>query len=354
MLIFCINIILFSKKQISLSYAKSIVSLSMPIVEFEDKDGAGKNSLMQEIRQMKKYVLGIGNSSPREIISIQLGLDCSNPRRDYRRCAVKTNVEGLSSIYFIGEEKNNDEDVSYSELKITNETNYNIDVQKLLKEPLKRKFNQNSKILIYHTHTNESYIKNISDLRNTSVLPRSKNENINVVRVGQELCDNLNKFSVPCVHSKKYHNIPNDKGAYARSLNTVREYIGRDPNIVATLDIHRDGISNSKKLRVVEKVKDKDVAKIMIVIGTDGTGLSHREWRENLKFALKLQEKLIQYNPNIVKPVLISKNRYNQHLTNCSLLIEIGGDGNTIDESLESARYIARALSEIYQENKKV
>ena len=72
-----------------------------------------------------------------------------------------------------------------------------------------------------------------------------------------------------------------------------------------------------------------------------------------MKFALKLQKKLIEYNPSIVKPIFISKNRYNQHLTNCSLLIEIGGDGNLISESIQSAKYIARALNEIYQENKR-
>ena len=102
---------------------------------------------------------------------------------------------------------------------------------------------------------------------------------------------------------------------------------------------------------MVEKMDNKNIAKIMFVVGTNATGLKHDEWKENLKFALKLQQKLIGYNPNMVKPILVSKNRYNQHLTNSSLIIEIGGDGNLITESIESTKYIAKALNEVILEN---
>ena len=88
----------------------------------------------------------------------------------------------------------------------------------------------------------------------------------------------------------------------------------------------------------------------MFVVGTNATGLSHDNWRENLKFAIKLQEKLISYNPNIVKPIYVSKNRYNQNLTNFSLIIEVGGDGNVITESIESTKYIARALNDLIEQ----
>jgi len=63
----------------------------------------------------------------------------------------------------------------------------------------------------------------------------------------------------------------------------------------------------------------------MFVVGTDGTGLEHPNWRENLKLAIKLQQKLNEKYPGITRPIYISRNRYNQHLTNGSLIVEIGG-----------------------------
>lgn len=352
--IFCIDVFVFPKKRLSFDDAKGIISMAVPYVEIEEKGSGKRSSLVQELRQMKKYVFGVGGDAPKEIVSIQLGLGSRSSHDTY---TVKTNVEGISSIYCIGDEVadrvDKNEVVVSGGLKITNETDYKIDVQRLMSEPLKYKFDDDSKVLVYHTHTNESYLSDISDINNMSIPPRSSDERINVVRVGQELCANLEGFNIRTIHSKKYHNVPNDRGAYARSLATVFEYIKKDPSISVTLDIHRDGISDSRKLRMVENVDSVNVSQIMIVVGTNKTGLSHDRWRENLKFALKLQKKLIEYNPNIVKPIFISKNRYNQHLTDCSLLIEIGGDGNLIDESIQSTKYIARALSEIYQENRR-
>lgn len=350
---FCLDILISSNRCISFDDAKRIISMSIPVVEIEHKDGTKKNNLVEELREVKRYVLGVDSNNPRDIVRIGLGL---TNRESHNRYALKTNVEGISSIYCIGDKSNDgvleDKILVSGDIKITNETHYKIDVNKLLNEPLKRKFDDNSKVLIYHTHTNESYIRNESEFSDKTVLPRSSNESINVLRVGQELSNDLQGFNIKTVHSRKYHNVPSDRGAYKRSLDTAKEYIDKDPDIRVTLDIHRDGISDYKKLRMVEKVDGCNVAKIMIVVGTDTTGLSHDRWRENLKFALKLQKKLIEYNPNIAKPIFISKNRYNQHLTDCSLLIEIGGDGNIIDESIQSAKYIAKALRDVYSENR--
>lgn len=351
---FYLDVFVLQKKHVSFDDAKKIVGVTLPIIEIEKKGSNKKTDLFWELHQMKKYILGIDNNTPKEIVRIQLGL---NNRACNNRCAIRTNVEGLSSIYCIDDEKEDrvdKKDVLMSgSIKVTNETNYKIDVDELVNEPLKKKFDENSEVLIYHTHTNESYISNLSELNNKSIPPRSNNEDVNVVRVGQELSSALKRLDIRTIHDKRYHNVPSDRGAYARSLDTVTKYIKKDNNISITLDIHRDGISDSSKLRVVDRVDGVDVAKIMIVVGTNKTGLSHDNWRENLKFALKLQKKLIEYNPNIVKPVFISKNRYNQHLTNCSLLIEVGGDGNLIDESIQSAKYIARAIKSVYAENKR-
>ena len=71
----------------------------------------------------------------------------------------------------------------------------------------------------------------------------------------------------------------------------------------------------------------------MFVVGTNATGLEHPEWRENLKLAITLQSMLDERYPGLTRPIYISKNRYNQHLSKGALIVEIGGDGNLISES---------------------
>lgn len=331
---------------------KKLINTFLKEVEFIDKDGNKKNNIKEELDTLKKYI--VGKEQAREIIRIQFGANKNiNQYIKENSKTLKTNIEGISSIYsdYENKELNESNTVKYGKIEITNETRYNIDIEKLRNEPLEKKFKKDTKILIYHTHTNESYISSIKDLNNMSILPRSGNEEINVIRVGKELKNNLLDMNISAIHDKKYHNLQTDKGAYAKSYNTVIEHIKNEPNIDITLDLHRDGISDKKKLRLVTDIDNKKVAKIMFVVGTNASGLDHPKWQENLKFALRLQEKLIKYNTNLVKPIYICKNRYNQNLTNGSLIVEIGGDGNTIEESIESTKYLSRAVSEVIKEN---
>jgi len=152
------------------------------------------------------------------------------------------------------------------------------------------------------------------------------------------------KYGIEVIHNATVHNHPSDTGAYGRSLNTAANILKSYPSIKIVLDIHRDGLGEGK-LRVATKINNKDAAKIMFVVGTDGTGLEHPNWRENLKLAIKLQQKLNEKYPGITRPIYISRNRYNQHLTNGSLIVEIGG--NTINECLESTKYLAEVLNDV-------
>jgi stage II sporulation protein P len=150
------------------------------------------------------------------------------------------------------------------------------------------------------------------------------------------------------LHNGTIHDYPNYKSSYANSLSTVKKYLKSYPSLRILLDIHRDGLgAGNPKLRVNTKINGKNAAQIMFVVGTNGTGLEHPNWRENLKLALKLQEKLNSKYPGLAKPIYISKNRYNQHETNGALIIEIGGDGNLLSECLESTKYLAEVIGEI-------
>lgn len=246
----------------------------------------------------------------------------------------------------------NSKEISNGKIAIQNETKIKLseaDIEKLLKEPLKIKFDKKGpQILVYHTHTTESYLNNLKDLNKKEVSSWSQDKKNNVVRVGDELTQFLEKkYGFNVIHNGTIHDYPNYNLSYTNSLSTISKYLKSYPSIKMTLDLHRDAMgSGYPKLRVASKINGKNAARIMFVVGTNAR-FSHSNWKENLKLALKLQQKLNELYPGLAKPIYISKNRYNHHMSTGALTVEIGGNGNTLDEALESTKYLAKAISEV-------
>lgn len=264
------------------------------------------------------------------------------------------NLQPISSIaYEVEDEDENDnsDTVALDKLVIKNFTKYKIDIAKLLKEPLNIKYyKKGPKVLIYHTHTSESYILKDADLGKKSVPSFNSNPKYSVVRVGEELARYLKKYGIETLHNGTVHDKKRD-AAYGVSINTLQSYKKSYPSIKVYVDIHRDAVDDSKpKLRLTKKINGKNAAQIMFVVGTDGL-LPHAEWKENLQFVLKLQQKLNEKYPGLARPVWIVGKRYNQQVSNQSVLIEVGGDGNLLSECLESTKYLAEALNEVMKEN---
>lgn len=268
--------------------------------------------------------------------------------------AESTLKEVSSSITFEGDVDNADQQnnpvVTNGKIKVVNETKYSIDIDKLLKEPLKLNPSKTGpQIFVYHTHTTESFLKNMGEMNNKSIPSRTADNRYNVVRVGDALISNLKKFNINVLHNTTVHD-KDYNSSYVKSLSTLTNYVDKYPSLKMTIDLHRDAAGDSK-LRVVKKVNGKDVAQIMFVVGTDSK-LANSKWRDNLKLALKIQSRLNEIAPGLAKPTYISKNRYNQQLTNGSVIIEIGGDGNVIDECVRSTTYLAQAINDVIYKNK--
>lgn len=262
--------------------------------------------------------------------------------------------EVSSSITFEGDvddaDKKDNSVVSNGKINVMNQTKYSIDINKMLKEPLSLTTTKKGpQILVYHTHTTESYLKRIEELTVKSVASRTSDNNYNVVRVGNALISNLKKYNINVLHDTTVHD-KDYNSSYVSSLKTVTSYVNKYSSLNMIIDLHRDATSDGK-LRVFKKINGKNVAQIMFVIGTDSK-LSNPKWRENLKLAIKLQSRLNEICPGIAKPTYISKNRYNQHLTNGSVIVEIGGDGNVIDECVRSVNYLAQAINDVIYKNK--
>ena len=122
------------------------------------------------------------------------------------------------------------------------------------------------------------------------------------------------------------------------------------PSISLVLDIHRDAISDAdgSPYKVVSGVAGVNAAQMSFIIGTDGGGLEHPDWQENLKLAAALQQRLLEDYPTLMRPISVRNSRYNQHVSPGALLVEMGAAGNSLDEALLSARLLGEALAETF------
>lgn len=233
---------------------------------------------------------------------------------------------------------------SASGLKINNATNYSVDLDALCAEELYIKPDSDEvQVLIVHTHTTECYDGD----EMSGETERTTDESKNVIAVGNEICDVLESYGIKTLHDTTYHDYPSYQGSYTRALGTIESYLSEYPSIKAVLDIHRDAYvySDGSKLTVSCDIDGISTAQVMLVTGTNSMGLWHDNWRENLKFAAKIQSAAEIMYPGLMRPVNLRTERFNGHTTMGSLILEVGSNGNTLDEAKEGGRDAARAIA---------
>ena len=146
-------------------------------------------------------------------------------------------------------------------------------------------------ILIFHTHTCESYTSSEKYSYEQNGNFRTTDLNFSVAKVGDELSNQLMSYGFNVTHDKTYHDYPAYSGSYARSLTTVQNIINSGYAADIVIDIHRDAIADSTYAPKV-KIGDEYASQLMFVIGTNGSGLEHDNWIQNLKFAIEVQVQL--------------------------------------------------------------
>ena len=231
---------------------------------------------------------------------------------------------------------------SYNGVEVKNETEYNL-TEEMLKPDITV---NNENILIFHTHTCESYTPTENFQYQQTGTYRTTDLNYNVARVGLELKNQLNSYGYNVIHDTTYHDYPAYSGSYGRSLTTVENLLKQNTNTDVVIDLHIDAIGDYSYAPTVQ-IGDESAARLMFVIGTDGGGLEHPNWNQNLKFAVKLQEKANELYPGLFKPIILRNSRYNQHLSKAACIIEVGATGNTMEQCLASMKYLAKVMSEV-------
>ncbi|AFK87071.1 MULTISPECIES: stage II sporulation protein P [Thermoanaerobacterium] len=219
-------------------------------------------------------------------------------------------------------------------------------------------------ILLYHTHTMESYV---ATLKNKYVAAygydRTNNLNYNMVRVGDSLTEYLTKdYGISVLHDRTIHDYNYDQSYYNSSLS-VKKYLEEYPSIKVTIDLHRDGYGSVMQpgvdtIPVLSSLPNQDyrkkytmeingqtVAKIMFIIGSRRTADMNEDWKKNYEFAKQISDKLNELYPGISLGIEIHQYaEYNQHFSEKGILIELGSNYNTLEEALNSTPYLAKAI----------
>ena len=202
-------------------------------------------------------------------------------------------------------------------------------------------------ILIYHTHTNEAYMKAPGDTYQETEAWRTADQSHSVVRVGEVLSELLADRGFDVTHDATNHEPPDLGTAYERSLKTIESY---PEAFDLYIDLHRDAYTPVVYKSVSVKAGGTDAAQLMLLVG-NGKGFDDNPvyYPRNLTFAKKLTNRLNQLSPGICQDVLVKNGRYNQHL-GLSILVEAGHNRNTLMEAVASMPFLADAIAGVLSE----
>ena len=207
-------------------------------------------------------------------------------------------------------------------------------------------------ILIVHTHGSEAYTMDGKDIYTESDPSRTTNEIYNMIRIGDEMQAVFEEMGLRVVHDRTLYDYPQYSGAYSRSCDGINAWLKEYPSIQIVLDVHRDALigENGTVYKAITEVDGEKTAQVMMIVGTDDLGQDHPRWKENLALAIRIQQNLDKQWPTAARPITLRSSRFNQQLTQGSLLVEVGSHGNTLQEAIRGAKLFARAAGEILLE----
>ena len=173
---------------------------------------------------------------------------------------LKTQISSIDDL----EETNQQEE----NVKIKNETEYTL-TEDMLKPDVTT---DNKNVIIYHTHTCESYTSSEAYPYTPTGNFRTTDLNYTVARVGTELENQLKQYNFNVIHDTTYHDYPSYNGSYAHSLSTAENIIKTTPSDII-IDLHRDAIGSRSDYAPTVKIGENDIAaQVMFVI-------RNKQWR---------------------------------------------------------------------------
>ncbi len=238
---------------------------------------------------------------------------------------------------------------------IRNKSGLAVDVAKSLAHTPKLSLVRGStkpQVLITHTHTTECYMSYDTGFYNADDPTRTSDPANNMVAVGERVAEELRAAGIGVIHDTAIHDQPYNT-AYSHSKAAVEQYLKQYPSIRVVLDLHRDAIysNNTTHVKPTAVIDGKKAAQVMIIVGMKNTkAVPNTHTAENLAFGARLQQALHKGYPGLARPMLLADARYNQQLTNGSLLIEMGSDANTLEEACYSGTLLGGTLATLLKE----
>jgi stage II sporulation protein P len=233
---------------------------------------------------------------------------------------------------------------------LSNDSGLAVDAASMRKNPYRITLDQDGSVEVFllHTHASEAYTPDETNYYTPTDNDRTTDTNFNVVRVGDEIEKTLTAMGIGVLHCREILDVPSYSGSYNKALEVIEDAVSKNPSIKIILDIHRDAMITSEgiKYKTVTQIGDQEGAQLMLVMGTNAGGLSFDHWQTNLNFAVNLQSAIQQQYPTLMRPINVRKQRFNEHVTTGSMLLEVGTSGNTLDEALLSARTFAKLLGD--------
>ena len=199
------------------------------------------------------------------------------------------------------------------------------------------------RVLIYHTHTHEAYQMTDQEAYTPLENWRTDDSGHNIVRVGDELTAELEKRGFEVVHDDTDFEQDDLSTSYSRSLEALLQRGDEDYDLI--IDLHRDAYVEGAQLTC--SYAGRKSANLMVLIGKGDSFQEKPHFQENYALACALTEKINGLCPGLGREVMVKTGRYNQHFSDHSLLIEVGSNGNTLEEALSSMPILADAIEEV-------
>ncbi len=199
-------------------------------------------------------------------------------------------------------------------------------------------------ILIYHTHSQETY----------GGAPEGDDEN-SVVAVGEYLTRLLTEqYGFSVLHHTGEYDVNDRDHAYSNAAPALKEILAENPTIEVVIDLHRDSVP--EKNHLVTQINGKDCAKIMFFNGLcrttargDLTKMPNPYLQDNLAFSLQMQLAAADQYPDFTRRIYLKGYRYNMHFCPKTLLVEVGAQNNSLEEAMNAMEPLASLLSEVLQ-----
>lgn len=325
-----------SSKEGNVLYS-SILNYTMPLIKVTNSND----------ENMANNSFSIGSS-----VLTYLGMDLSHPDGIVKKEISYFKSDNLSFVSPMNEDSLKNSDVAFNlkdkDITKNNDTSdlpnsaSDLNSQNLIGQvydPTLKKILNPAKpeILIYHSHTTESY---------DPYGPDNINPTEDVCAVGDELAKDLqDDYGISVIHDKTIHNATDYNGSYVRSSKTVAKYLQQYGDFKMIIDIHRDSLSNKAPDTI--NINGENVARFEFVMSVANNPHADKNMAlvNSLVKIANSDFKGLMCNENI-DIYQHGNNSFNQSMSSNAFLLEVGCDKNSLNEAKGTAKYIARILAQ--------